>query len=129
MKDYYGLLGVAPAASADEVKRAFRQQIARYHPDKVQHLGQEFQAMAADRAAELTEAYRILSDEGAARKPTAPVTGRVRAAASCPVAGRRRGAGLITGIRRALGAAPGGSPRAHIGRPQHVVHGRARDTR
>jgi len=38
--------------------------IARYHPDKVQHLGQEFQAMAAERAAELTEAYRILSDDG-----------------------------------------------------------------
>jgi curved DNA-binding protein CbpA len=46
------------------VKRAFRLQIARYHPDKVQHLGREFQAMAADRAAELTEAYRILSDDG-----------------------------------------------------------------
>src|SRR5207247_2331834 len=53
-----------PTSSADEVKRAFRQQIARYHPDKVQHLGREFQEMAADRAAELTEAYRILSDEG-----------------------------------------------------------------
>ena len=60
-KNYYELLGIAPAASADEVKRAFRQQIARYHPDKVQHLGKEFQEMAADRAAELTEAYRILS--------------------------------------------------------------------
>jgi curved DNA-binding protein CbpA len=46
------------------VKRAFRMLIARYHPDKVQHLGQEFQAMAAERAAELTEAYRILSDDG-----------------------------------------------------------------
>jgi DnaJ-like protein len=44
------------------VKRAFRSQIAKYHPDKVQHLGKEFQAMAAERAAELTEAYRILSD-------------------------------------------------------------------
>ena len=64
MKDYYGLLEVVPTAPPDEVKRAFRLQIARYHPDKVQHLGQEFQAMAADRAAELTEAYRILSDEG-----------------------------------------------------------------
>jgi curved DNA-binding protein CbpA len=30
----------------------------------VNHLGKEFQAMAADRAAELTEAYRILSDAG-----------------------------------------------------------------
>jgi curved DNA-binding protein CbpA len=64
LKEYYQLLEIAPTASADEVKRAFRVQIARYHPDKVQHLGKEFQAMAADRAAELTEAYRILSDDG-----------------------------------------------------------------
>ena len=63
-KNYYELLGVVASASADDVQRAFRQQIARYHPDKVQHLGQEFQDMAADRAADLTEAYRILSDEG-----------------------------------------------------------------
>jgi curved DNA-binding protein CbpA len=64
LKDYYGLLDIAPTASPDEVKRAFRLQIARYHPDKVQHLGKEFQAMAAERAAGLTEAYRILSDQG-----------------------------------------------------------------
>lgn len=63
MKDYYGLLELVATASRDEVKRAFRLQIARYHPDKVQHLGKEFQRMAADRAAELTEAYRILSDD------------------------------------------------------------------
>jgi len=64
LKEYYQLLEIAPTATADEVKRAFRAQIARYHPDKVQHLGREFQDMAADRAAELTEAYRILSDAG-----------------------------------------------------------------
>jgi hypothetical protein len=63
-KNYYEILEIASTAPADEVKRAFRVQIARYHPDKVQHLGKEFQAMAADRATELTEAYRILSDEG-----------------------------------------------------------------
>jgi curved DNA-binding protein CbpA len=61
-KNHYELLEVPPTASFDEVKRAFRQQIARYHPDKVQHLGKEFQALAAERAADLTEAYRILSD-------------------------------------------------------------------
>lgn len=62
-KTYYELLEIPPTSSPDEVKRAFRLQIARYHPDKVHHLGKEFQAMAAERAAELTEAYRILTDE------------------------------------------------------------------
>jgi curved DNA-binding protein CbpA len=63
-KSYYELLDLPKTASSEDIKKAFRQQIARYHPDKVQHLGKEFQDMAADRAAELTEAYRILSNEG-----------------------------------------------------------------
>jgi curved DNA-binding protein CbpA len=62
-KSYYELLDLPASASSDDIKKAFRQQIARYHPDKVQHLGKEFQDMAADRAAELTEAYRILSND------------------------------------------------------------------
>ena len=61
-KTHYEHLELPPAATADEIKRSFRALIARYHPDKVQHLGKEFQDMAAERAAELTEAYRILSD-------------------------------------------------------------------
>jgi curved DNA-binding protein CbpA len=63
-KSYYDLLELPPTSSQDDVKKAFRLQIARYHPDKVQHLGKEFQEMAAERAADLTEAYRVLSDEG-----------------------------------------------------------------
>jgi len=63
VKNYYELLSVEPTAAAGEIKRAFREEIARYHPDKVQHLGQELQALAATRAAELTEAYRTLSNE------------------------------------------------------------------
>jgi curved DNA-binding protein CbpA len=60
VQTFYELLSVAPTATAEEIKRAFRNEIARYHPDKVQHLGEEFREMAATRAASLTEAYRTL---------------------------------------------------------------------
>lgn len=62
MKNYYDLLGVEPTADAETIKKAFRREIARYHPDKVTHLGPEFQEMASTRAAELTTAYKILGD-------------------------------------------------------------------
>jgi curved DNA-binding protein CbpA len=62
LKNYYDMLSVGRQAPADEIKKAFRREIARYHPDKVQHLGPEFQEMASSIAADLTEAYRILMD-------------------------------------------------------------------
>ncbi|HJU41297.1 MAG TPA: J domain-containing protein [Vicinamibacterales bacterium] len=62
MKSHYELLGLEHSADADAIKKAFRREIARYHPDKVSHLGAEFQEMAATRAAELTVAYKTLSD-------------------------------------------------------------------
>jgi hypothetical protein len=68
VKTHYQLLDLDPAAPSDEIKRAFRREIARYHPDKVQHLGPEFQEIAATRAAELTEAYRVLMDAESRRK-------------------------------------------------------------
>jgi hypothetical protein len=54
------LLGIALPAPIDEVKRAYRRQISRYHPDKVHHLGEEFQVLAAEKSAQLTEVYRRL---------------------------------------------------------------------
>ncbi len=88
MKTHYELLHLDPAAAPEEIKRAFRQEIARYHPDKVQHLGAEFQRMAADRAAELTEAYRVLMDASLraqydeALKTAPPSTGAAAGAAA-----------------------------------------------
>jgi curved DNA-binding protein CbpA len=63
MKTYYELLEVDPTATLEDIKRNFRREIAKYHPDKVQHLGQEFQEIAASKAAELTQAYKTLSDD------------------------------------------------------------------
>lgn len=62
MKSHYEVLGVPPDADADTIKKAFRREIARYHPDKVVHLGSEFQDLAAARAAELTVAYKTLTE-------------------------------------------------------------------
>jgi hypothetical protein len=62
VKNYYEILSVESTAAPAEIKRAFREEIARYHPDKVQHLGKELQEVAATRATELTEAYRTLTN-------------------------------------------------------------------
>jgi curved DNA-binding protein CbpA len=62
VKSYYEMLEVPPSASTEEIKRAFRREIAKYHPDKVQHLGREFQEIASVKAAELTQAYKTLTD-------------------------------------------------------------------
>lgn len=62
LKSHYDALCVATTADELTIKQAFRREIARYHPDKVQHLGPEFQAIASQRAAELTAAYKTLSN-------------------------------------------------------------------
>lgn len=62
MKTHYALLGLTRDADADAIKKAFRREIARYHPDKLAHLGTDFQDMAAVRARELTAAYSTLNN-------------------------------------------------------------------
>jgi curved DNA-binding protein CbpA len=84
LKNYYELLELAQTANAEEVKKTFRVQIARYHPDKVHHLGKEFQEMAANRAAELTEAYRVLSHEGRRAEYDAALKTAAAAGAAAP---------------------------------------------
>jgi hypothetical protein len=98
LTNYYELFGLGSTASADEIKKAFRQQIARYHPDKVHHLGKEFQEMATVRAAELTEAYRILSHESrrADYDRGRPQTAAAPASAPAPAGDRDAPAGAST---------------------------------
>ena len=65
LRTHYELLGIPATAAVEAIKSAFRREIARYHPDKVHHLGAEFQLLASSRAADLTTAYRILMDPAA----------------------------------------------------------------
>uniref|UniRef100_A0A3Q1FVJ8 DnaJ heat shock protein family (Hsp40) member B1a n=1 Tax=Acanthochromis polyacanthus TaxID=80966 RepID=A0A3Q1FVJ8_9TELE len=55
-KDYYKVLGIAKGASEDEIKKAYRKQALRYHPDKNKSPGAE------DKFKEIAEAYDVLSD-------------------------------------------------------------------
>jgi len=54
VKDYYNILGIAPAASADEIKRAYRKLASQHHPDK---------GGDTARFQEIQEAYATLSDD------------------------------------------------------------------
>ncbi|XP_068574824.1 dnaJ homolog subfamily B member 1a [Cebidichthys violaceus] len=55
-KDYYKVLGIAKGASEDEIKKAYRKQALRFHPDKNKSPGAE------DKFKEIAEAYDVLSD-------------------------------------------------------------------
>jgi DnaJ like chaperone protein len=56
-KDPYTVLGVGRNASADEIKKAYRRLVNTYHPDKVSHMGEEFQQLAEKKFKEIQEAY------------------------------------------------------------------------
>ena len=60
-KDYYGILGVTKESTDKEIKKAYRNLSKKYHPDKVQHLGEEFQSFAKEKMQKLNEAYKALS--------------------------------------------------------------------
>jgi DnaJ-domain-containing protein 1 len=56
-KDPYTVLGVAQGADQAEIRAAFRRLANQYHPDKVAHLGREFQELAEIRFKEIQNAY------------------------------------------------------------------------
>jgi molecular chaperone DnaJ len=57
-KDYYATLGVKRTATADEIRKAFRKQARRYHPDV--NPGDK---RAEEKFKEISEANDVLSDE------------------------------------------------------------------
>jgi DnaJ-class molecular chaperone len=56
----YDILGIENDSSQDDIKRAYRQLAGKYHPDKVEHLGDEFKALAEKRFKKIQQAYEEL---------------------------------------------------------------------
>ena len=59
----YKILEISPDATDTEVKKAYRKMATKFHPDKVHHLGEEFQKMAEEKFKSLNEAYGQIKKE------------------------------------------------------------------
>lgn len=59
-KNPYEILGIEPGADPDTIKKAYHRMAAKYHPDKVSHLGEEFQQLAKEKFQEIQWAYETL---------------------------------------------------------------------
>ena len=65
LESFYDTLGVRPGASADELKRAYRREAMKWHPDR--HPEGAAKAAAEKKFKQVSEAYQALSGGGGGR--------------------------------------------------------------
>jgi DnaJ-domain-containing protein 1 len=58
-EEYRQVLGVTAGDSPETIRKKYKEALAKYHPDKVQHLGIEFQEIAEKKTREIMEAYEF----------------------------------------------------------------------
>ncbi|KAL9935490.1 hypothetical protein V8E36_005838 [Tilletia maclaganii] len=61
--DFYGVLGVSPTASTDEIRDAYKRQSLKCHPDRFPNASHEERQRHTARFQALADAYYVLSDE------------------------------------------------------------------
>ena len=59
-KSPHEVLGIAADATREEIESRYRQLAQQYHPDKVNHLGDELKKVAHEKMLEITRAYKSL---------------------------------------------------------------------
>ncbi len=59
----YKALEIEPAASAEEIKKAYRRMAMKYHPDKVVNLGEDIKKSATEKFRAVNEAYEYLKKQ------------------------------------------------------------------
>jgi predicted Zn-dependent protease with MMP-like domain len=66
--DFYAALGLTPAASAEDVRRAYHRLAKLWHPDRFMHAPESLRARAERRMRMLTAANAVLGNEEARRE-------------------------------------------------------------
>jgi DnaJ like chaperone protein len=59
----YKILEISKSADNDEVKKAYKKMAIKYHPDKVSHLGEDFQNIAKEKFQKVNEAFNKIKKE------------------------------------------------------------------
>ncbi|MGW8324027.1 MAG: J domain-containing protein [Thermodesulfobacteriota bacterium] len=57
------MLGVDRGQGFEEIRRRYKEKLLQYHPDRVLHLGKEFQEIAERKTKEITEAFQKILRE------------------------------------------------------------------
>ena len=59
----YKILGLDSSSTDNEVKKTYRKMAAKYHPDKVAHLGEDLKNLAEEKFKSLNDAYQNIKKE------------------------------------------------------------------
>lgn len=62
-KNAYKILEINKSATVNEIKKAYRKMAKKYHPDKVEHLGEEHKKGAEEKFKQVQKAYEQLQTE------------------------------------------------------------------